>query len=147
MIDVLVCCNDRDRYPAVIDPADSHEWNVKPWFDLETVRRIADDSQEEAAEYGHGSVDTIHVLAGQVDGQDHAVVLNIRWMLMGGDRRQGAVEVCQPNGEGRYAIGGHGWGWYALDDDQRYVENPAQLGQPSTTSPRSNDGVSRPSST
>ncbi|MGC5411047.1 hypothetical protein ACPXCX_46270, partial [Streptomyces sp. DT225] len=68
MIDVLVCCNDRDRYPAVIDPADSHEWNVKPWFDLETVRRIADDSQEEAAEYGHGSVDTIHVLAGQVDG-------------------------------------------------------------------------------
>lgn len=126
MIEVLVSCNDRDRYPALVDPADNRDWVVKPWFDLETVQRIADDSQEEAAEHGHGSVDTIHVIAGQVDGKGHAVVLNICWMYLGGEKHQEAVEICQPNEDGRYAIGGHEWGWYALDE-QLFPVIPPQV--------------------
>ncbi|MGW3736644.1 hypothetical protein [Streptomyces sp. NPDC005148] len=42
MIDVLVSNDDRDRCPAAVDPDERHqEGYVKPWFDLETVRRIA----------------------------------------------------------------------------------------------------------
>ncbi|MCX4550577.1 MULTISPECIES: hypothetical protein [unclassified Streptomyces] len=116
MIEVLVSCNGIDRYPALIDPGDQREGHVKPWFDLETVQRIADDTQAGAARFGHGSLDTIHVLTGQVDSAEHAVVLNVCWMYLGGEKRQEAVEVCQPNEVGRYAIGGFEWCWYALDE-------------------------------
>ncbi|MFD4315018.1 hypothetical protein [Streptomyces sp. NPDC058548] len=124
MIEVLVSCNDRDRYPALVDPADHQDGVVRPWFDLETVQRIADDSQAEAARVGHGSVDTIHVLAGDVGGTPHVVVLNICWMYLGGDKHQEAVEICQPNEDGRYAIGGHEWGWYVLDGQLNPVIPP-----------------------
>jgi hypothetical protein len=119
MIEVLVSCNDRHRYPAWIDPDDQRDGYVKPWFDLETVRRIADDTQAEAARFGHGSVDTIHVIAGQVSGTERVVVLNVCWMYLAlnGDRCQQAAEIVQPNADGRYAIGGFEWCWYALSDD------------------------------
>jgi hypothetical protein len=45
------------------------------------------------------------------------VVLAISWMWIGGDKRNQAVEVLHPNADGRYAVGGHDWCWYALDDD------------------------------
>ncbi|MEV5930951.1 hypothetical protein ACPCSG_23675 [Streptomyces cellulosae] len=117
MIDVMVCANDRDRFPAKVDPADQRDGFVKPWFDLDTVRRIAADSQEDAAEHGHGSVDTVHVLDGTVSGRAHAVVLVVSWMYLGGERSERATQILQPNAVGRYAVGGHDWGWYALDDD------------------------------
>ncbi|WP_030236839.1 hypothetical protein [Streptomyces sp. NRRL S-350] len=115
MIQTLVCCNDRDRYPAMVDPADQRDGYVKPWFDLETVREIAAASQEEAARYGHGSVDTVHVLDGDVSGTAHAVVLVVCWMYLGGERAEEAAEILRPNADGRYAVGGHEWCWYATD--------------------------------
>ncbi|MEV5677033.1 hypothetical protein [Streptomyces sp. NPDC052179] len=115
MIEVLVTCNGRDRYPAWIDPDDQQEGHVRPWFDLDTVRRIADDAGEEVEKYGHGSVDTVHVLEGDVCGEKHAVVLVIVWMYLGGERHQEAVRIVEPNSESRYDIGGHDWQWYALD--------------------------------
>ncbi|MFJ3274045.1 hypothetical protein [Streptomyces sp. NPDC086776] len=117
MIEVIVCCNDRDRYPAWIDPDDQRDGFVKPWFDLDTVRRIADDTQAEAARLGHGSADTVHVVDGTVDGDSHAVVLSICWMYLGGERHQEAAEIAQPNDDGRYAIGGHEWCWYVVAAD------------------------------
>jgi hypothetical protein len=118
MIEVLVSCNDRHRYPAWIDPDDQHDGFVKPWFDLETVQRIAADTQAEAARHGHGSVDTVHVYAGDVDGRPRAVVLVICWMYLAlnADRIEQGTEVLQPNSDGRYAVGGFDWCWYALDD-------------------------------
>jgi hypothetical protein len=90
---------------------------VRPWFDLDTVRRIAADTQEEAARYGHGSIDTVHVLDGTVGHTAHAVVLVVSWMYLGSERHEQATEILQPNEVGRYAVGGHDWCWYALDDD------------------------------
>lgn len=117
MVQTLVCANDRDRYPALVDPADQRDGYVKPWFDLGTVRQIAADTQADAARYGHGSIDTVHVIDGTVSGTRHAVVLVIAWMDLGGDSHEKAVQVLQPNDDDRYAIGGHDWCWYALDGD------------------------------
>ncbi|MEU5497945.1 hypothetical protein [Streptomyces griseofuscus] len=117
MVEVLVCANDRDHYPALIDPADQRDGYVRPWLDLRTVRRIAADTQRDAARYGHGSIDTVHVLSGRVNRTRHAVVIVTCWMHLAGERREQAVEVLHPNADGRYAIGGHEWGWYALDRD------------------------------
>ncbi|MEU5476838.1 hypothetical protein [Streptomyces mirabilis] len=125
-VDVMVCANDRDRYPAKVDPADQRDGYVRPWFDLDTVRRIATDTQADAARYGHGSVDTVHVLEsgddsvkpdGPVDHTKYAVVLVICWMNLNGNKREQATEVLQPNKDGRYAIGGFEWCWYALSED------------------------------
>ncbi|MFD0209128.1 hypothetical protein ACFVH9_08320 [Streptomyces hirsutus] len=116
MVETLVCANDRDRYPAMVDPADQRDGYVKPWFDLHTVRRIAADTRTDARRYGHGSIDTVHVLDGTVDRAKHAVVMVVCWMWLGGDRREQAVEVLQPEA-GRYAVGGHDWQWYAVSDD------------------------------
>ncbi|MFJ3249104.1 hypothetical protein [Streptomyces sp. NPDC086782] len=115
-VEVLVCANDRDRYPALVDPDDQRDGYVRPWFDLHTVRRIAADTRRDAAKHGHGSIDTVHVLNGTVNRTRHAVVMVICWMYLGGERREQAVEVLQPNADGRYAVGGHDWCWYALTD-------------------------------
>lgn len=118
MIDVMVSCNDEQRYPARIDPDVQKDGYVKPWFDLATVRRIAVDTQADAARFGHGSVDTVHVMEGVVDGDSYAVVLSICWMYLDDDeRRECATEVAQPNDEGRYAVGGLDWCWYVLDEN------------------------------
>jgi hypothetical protein len=126
MVEVMVCANDRDRYPAKVDPTDQQDGYVKPWFDLDTVRRIAAQTQADAARHGHGSIDTVHVLqggnarvgnGGSVDGVKYAVVLVVCWMHLGGDKREQAVEIVQPSADGRYAIGGFEWCWYALSDD------------------------------
>ncbi|MER7477395.1 hypothetical protein ABTX60_07030 [Streptomyces sp. NPDC126510] len=117
MVDAMVCANERDRYPAKVDPADQRAGYVKPWFDLDTVRRIAADTQRDAKTFGHGSVDTVHVLDGVVDGKPHAVVLVVSWMYLGNEWNEKATEVLRPNAVGRYAVGGHDWCWYALDDD------------------------------
>ncbi|KQW13539.1 hypothetical protein [Streptomyces sp. Root369] len=126
MVDVTVCANDEDRYPAKVDPEDQKDGYVKPWFDLDTVRRLAALTQADAAAYGHGSIDTVHVLEGSDanQGRDgsmnvtrYAVVVVVSWMYLNGEKHERAVEVLQPNAEGRYAVGGHDWCWYALDDD------------------------------
>ncbi|MDX3069770.1 hypothetical protein PV518_47935, partial [Streptomyces sp. ND04-05B] len=117
MVETLVCNNDRDRYPALVDPTDQRDGYVKPWFDLGTVRQIAADTQADAARYGHGSIDTVHVIDGTVGNTRHAIVLVIAWMDLSGDHHEEATQVHQPSDDGRYAIGGHDWCWYALDDD------------------------------
>ncbi|WP_327345946.1 hypothetical protein [Streptomyces europaeiscabiei] len=125
MVEVMVCANERDHYPALVNPADQRDGYVRPWFDLDTVRRIATDTQADAAQYGHGSIDTVHVLDGTVERMRdgtiertaHAVVTVVCWMYLGGDRHEQAVEVLQPSVSGRYAVGGHDWCWYAISDD------------------------------
>ncbi|MFF5968234.1 hypothetical protein ACFY64_31825 [Streptomyces collinus] len=127
MVEVMVCANDSDRYTALVDPADQRDGYVKPWFDLDTVRRIAQQTQADAATYGHGSIDTVHVLEGQDAAQRHdgsleatryAVVVVVCWMYLDGEKREEAVQVLHPNEDGRYAVGGHDWCWYALDSQQ-----------------------------
>ncbi|MFE3033029.1 hypothetical protein ACFXKY_15465 [Streptomyces canus] len=118
MVEVVVSANETDRYPALVDPADqTSDGYVRPWFDLGTVRQIAANTQADAALYGHGSIDTVHVIDGTVSGTRHAVVLVIAWMYLDGDRLEKATQVLQPNDDDRYAIGGHAWCWYVLDDD------------------------------
>ncbi|MGW4007935.1 hypothetical protein [Streptomyces sp. NPDC004763] len=117
MVEVMVSANEHDRYPALVDPDDQHDGYVRPWFDLDTVRRIAADTQAAAERYGHGAADTVHVLDGSVDGTAHAVVLLVTWMDLGTDCHEQATEILQPNADGRYAVGGHDWCWFALDDD------------------------------
>jgi hypothetical protein len=113
-------------YDTYVDLADHWNGYARPLFPLDTVRRIAADTQAEAARHGHGSVDTVHVLEGggncaghddSADRAEYAVVLVICWMHLDGDKREQATEVLQPNEDGRYAIGGFEWWWYALSDD------------------------------
>ncbi|WTW95420.1 hypothetical protein OG216_19455 [Streptomycetaceae bacterium NBC_01309] len=121
MINVLVTRNGTDHYPAVIDPGRIVDGFVLPYFNLETVRRIADDTQAEAARVGHGSTaGTAHVTVGQVDGEEQAIVQTICWIFLAGGRHDAAVEVVRPNAEGLYAIGGFDWCWYVVDE----VMNP-----------------------
>ncbi|MET7527237.1 hypothetical protein [Streptomyces sp900116325] len=104
----------RPRRTERNDLDDQRDGFVRPWSALDTVRRIATDTQAEAARLGHGSADTVD---GTVDGDDQAVVLSISWMYLGGERHHDAAEIVQPNDDGRYAIGGHEWCWYALSAD------------------------------
>ncbi|MDQ1018890.1 hypothetical protein [Streptomyces afghaniensis] len=116
MVEVLVCANERDHYPAHVDPTDQRDGYVRPWFDLPTVRIIAAETQAEAARYGHGFVNTVHVLDGTVDDRAEAVVLEVGWIYLGATNREKSVQVLWPNEDGRYAVGGHfDWCWYALD--------------------------------
>lgn len=118
MIEILVSNNDRDRYPAMVDPDERHEEGyVKPYFDLETVQRIAEQTQADAEKFGHGSIDTVHVIdGGTYDGEPRALVVVITWMDIPEKGVQDATEFVAPNEDGRYAIGGFPWCWYALDD-------------------------------
>lgn len=130
MIETLVSNNDRNRYPAQVDPAECNdEGYVKPYFDLETVRRIADDTQAAASAFGHGSIDTVHVIdGGTEDGQPRTLVVAVSWMRIpdkGMEATHGlasgiedAVEFIEPDEEsGLYPVGGLPWCWYALDDE------------------------------
>ncbi|MEU2462099.1 hypothetical protein ABZ604_31520 [Streptomyces sp. NPDC012473] len=119
MTETLVSNNDRDHYPALINPAEANaEGYVKPWFELETVRRIAEQTQADAAEFGYGSIDTVHVIDGGTErGEPRALVAVVTWMYMPGKNVEEATEILAPHPEtGRYAIGGLPWCWYALDD-------------------------------
>ncbi|MEU6928976.1 hypothetical protein AB0A05_07410 [Streptomyces sp. NPDC046374] len=123
MIEVLVSNNDRDHYPALIDPADQRDGYVKPWFDLETAQRIAEQTQADAERFGHGSIDTVHVFpGGKLDGHPVGLVVVVTWMDIPEKGAQEATEICErsePDDEDeapRYSIGGHDWCWYALDD-------------------------------
>ncbi|MGP3950830.1 hypothetical protein [Streptomyces sp. 7N604] len=60
MLELLVSNNDKDAYPAFVDPGERHaEGYVKPYFTLETVRRIAENTQAAVAEFGYGAIDTV----------------------------------------------------------------------------------------
>ncbi|MDH6189153.1 hypothetical protein M2168_002185 [Streptomyces sp. CZ24] len=131
MIEVLVSCNDTHRYPALIDPDERRDGFVKPWFDLETVRRIAADTKVHAAKYGRDSVDTVHVLVRDDDeGVSHVDVLAICWMNLHDLDVADAVEIVKPNAEGRYAIGGFDWCWYQLDEQLNPVIPPQVKREP-----------------
>ncbi|MEU4266208.1 hypothetical protein ACYCCF_30160 [Streptomyces argenteolus] len=118
-IEVLVSNNDRDRYPAVVHPDEANaEGFVKPWFDLETVRRIAEKTQADAVRFSYGTVDTVHVIDGGIEqGEPRALVVVVTWTRIPEKGVDGATEFVAPDqGTGRYAIGGLPWCWYALDD-------------------------------
>ncbi|MFF4248968.1 hypothetical protein ACFYY2_31505 [Streptomyces sp. NPDC001822] len=120
MIETLVSNNDRDRYPAHVDPAEvNEEGYVLPWFDLETVRRIAEGTQDDAADFSYGSIDTVHVIDGGYErGETRALVVIVTWMYMPEKSAEEATEILAPHREtGLYAVGGLPWCWYALDDD------------------------------
>ncbi|MFC7791381.1 hypothetical protein [Streptomyces cinereoruber] len=118
MIEVMVSCNGRNQYPALIDPTDHRDGFVKPWFDLETVQRIAEDTQTDPGTFGNGFTDTVHVIPCPVEDQDRPLVLIVRWMYLDGEKHQEAVENVERNADGRYAVGEFGWCWYMLDEDQ-----------------------------
>ncbi|MEE1775615.1 hypothetical protein PUR25_06040 [Streptomyces sp. JV181] len=119
-MEVLVSNNDRDRYPALIRPDEANaEGFVKPWFDLETVRRIADRTQADAVRSGYDTTDTVHVVDGGTEqGEPRALVVVLTWVRIPEKGVDGATEILVPDPEtGRYAIGGLPWCWYALDDE------------------------------
>ncbi|WP_324787144.1 hypothetical protein [Streptomyces sp. H51] len=81
---VSVCIDDTlGPYEAKVDR--TQRWNgfLVPRFDLDTVRKIAERTQEAAEEYGHDSIDTIHVIdGGTVRGEPRAVVVHAQWQWM-----------------------------------------------------------------
>lgn len=119
MIQALVSNNEHDFYPALINPAECNEEGyVRPYFDLATVRRIEENTRAAAAQYGHGSVDTVHVVdGGSEDGTPRALVVVISWMDLP-DKDADPVQFVEPDEEsGLYPVGGLAWCWYALDEE------------------------------
>lgn len=119
MIEVTVSNNDRDHYRAMVNPGEvSEDGYVAPWFDLETVRLIAQRTQEDALDCGHGSIDTVHVVDGGTEqGKPRVLVVVITWMDIQSKGVGEATQIVEPDEEGRYPIGGFPWCWYAVDAD------------------------------
>ncbi|MGW2700862.1 hypothetical protein [Streptomyces sp. NPDC001340] len=120
LIETRVCIDDTfGPFDAKLDP--TNRWNgwLSPYFTLDTVRELAARTQQMADEYGHDSVDTIHVFPvlhvvdGGTDreGEPRAVVVHIRWQYLD-DGAESAATIVQPNDEGLYGIGGWEWTWH-----------------------------------
>ncbi|MFI9026330.1 hypothetical protein [Streptomyces sp. NPDC053560] len=144
MLEVTVCANDRDRYPAWVDPDETHEegW-VKPYFTLETAQRIAEQTQADVAEHGHGAHDSVHVFDGGTEnGQPRAVVTVICWMNIAKHGTAAATDIVLPRrlvdehpdadpgdpGTPVWPIGGFDWCWYAIGPDGIHPQIPFQPG-------------------
>ncbi|MDX2849257.1 hypothetical protein PV342_12460 [Streptomyces sp. PA03-3a] len=107
-----VCIDDSlGPFDAVLDPA--NRWNgfLKPYFTLDTARRVAAQTQQAADERGHDSVDCIYVLDGGTRaGEPRAVVVHVSWQWH--DEENTGASIIEPNAEGLYSIGGGAWGWH-----------------------------------
>ena len=111
MIDTFVSLDGPTPiYPARLDPAKGWNW-VSPTFTLDTVRRIAIDTQAWAAKCGHDYADTLHV----IDGGTQAVVLRVDWRYPA-DGGGVATTVIEPGDDGRYSIANGEWSWYHVED-------------------------------
>ncbi|MFI5799099.1 hypothetical protein [Streptomyces sp. NPDC051677] len=113
MIDTWVWIDDTfGPFEAKFDPANRWNNSLRPYFTLDTVRKIAARTQEMTDECGYGSNDTVHVIDGGTDrGEPRVVVLLIRWPYLE-DAPASATSIIQPNDEGLYGIGGGEWTWY-----------------------------------
>lgn len=120
-IDTRVCIDDTlGPYEAKIDPTNRWKGLVCPRFTLDTVRKIAARTQEQAAKDNYESVETIHVIDGGTDaeGNPRAVVLHVRWAYVEDEEEaQYATLAMQPDDEGLYSIGGDEWNWYEAAPD------------------------------
>ncbi|WP_432001603.1 hypothetical protein [Streptomyces sioyaensis] len=140
---VLVCNNDKDKYPAYVDADERHDegW-VRPYFDLEAVRELAANTQAAATEFGHGSIDTVHVVDGGTEnGRPRVLVVVICWMDIEAKGVDGATTIVEPiryreddedgddpeeQGEPLYPVGGFPWCWYAIGPDGIHPQIPFQ---------------------
>lgn len=115
----MVSNNERHFYSARINLDDGQvDGFVKPWFDLDTVRDIAENTQDDAERHGHGSIDTVHVIDGGTEnGEPRALVVVITWMDIATQGVERATEIVEPDEHGLYAIGGFPWCWYVLDSE------------------------------
>lgn len=136
---VMVSNNDKDKYPAYVDP---REWDgdgwVKPYFDLDTVRKLAANTQSAAAEFGHGSIDTVHVVDGDANGNPPALVVVVTWMDVDSKGIDEATTIVEPirhpehdgqdddedDGERLWPVGGFRWRWYAIAPDGIHPQIP-----------------------
>ncbi|MFZ3595070.1 hypothetical protein [Streptomyces sp. BH104] len=137
---VTVCNNDKNRYPAYVDADERHgEGWVRPYFDVDTVRELAANTQAEAAQFGHGSIDTVHVIDGGTNGgYPRVVVAVICWMDIETKGIDGATAIVEPIrvrddedgddpdgiGEPLYPVGGFEWCWYAMSPDGIHPQIP-----------------------
>ncbi|QKW06954.1 hypothetical protein HUT18_11660 [Streptomyces sp. NA04227] len=142
---VMVSNNYTDKYPACVDADERHDegW-VRPYFDLDTVRELAANTQAAAAEFGHDAIDTVHVIDaidfidGEVDEDPWSLVVVISWMDIAVKGVDGATTIVTPRyhredggdydpeyqGEPLYAIGGFPWCWYAIGPDGIHPQIP-----------------------
>lgn len=115
LIDAWVHIDMLGPYEAKIDPTKRWKGSASPRFTLDTVRKIAAHTQEQAGEYNYNSVETIHVIDGGTDheGKPRAVVLHVRWCYIEDEEEaQYATLVMQPDDAGLYSVGGDDWNWY-----------------------------------
>ncbi|NGO66777.1 hypothetical protein [Streptomyces boncukensis] len=142
MQSAMVSNNDKDKYPAVVDPDEcDDEGYVKPYFDLHTVRELAANTQAAAEEFGHGSIDTVHVVDGDAQGDPPALVVVVTWMDIESKGVAEATTIVEPirhreddsqdndpedAGEWLWPVGGIAWRWYAFGPDGIHPQIPYQ---------------------
>ncbi|MER6632225.1 hypothetical protein ABT301_29095 [Streptomyces sp. NPDC000987] len=110
----------RVSLPSVIGPYDAHveladHWNgyARPLFTLDTVRKIATDTQVLAEECGYNDAITAHVIDGDHgrDGEHRAVVLIVKWLYWEDGGSKKVTDIVEPTTYGLYGIGGSSWCW------------------------------------
>lgn len=118
MIDTFVTVDEASAYPARLDPKDRRNGWVSPHFTLDTVRKLAADTQTDAEEYGHDCTDTVHVIDGGTDddGNPHAIVLKISWEHLDDEGARQVTQIIEPDSDGLYGIGGREWTWRVIGD-------------------------------
>lgn len=139
----VMVSNNGTKYPAFIDPdeRDDKEGYVKPYFDLDTVRELAANTQADVEEFGHGLIDTVHVIDGDEDGNPPALVVVVNWTDIEPKGVAQATTIVEPiryredddqdddpedAGEPLWPVGGFEWCWYAMAPDGIHPQIPYQ---------------------
>ncbi|WP_406178034.1 hypothetical protein [Streptomyces canus] len=128
MIATRVCIDGPATYPAFV--VKQYGRTVTPYFPLDTVRQLAADTQEFAAQHDPRSVETIHVLETAPDsaGERGTIVLHADWVIEDAEGPADAARIVAPDERGLYRIGpdwhwSFAWWWCACETDNVWHEH------------------------
>ncbi|MER6253653.1 hypothetical protein ABT224_20085 [Streptomyces sp. NPDC001584] len=98
-------------FPAYVNPAITWRRHACPFFDLETIRRIA------VATQASDSQDVIHILKGgrYPDGSPKPIVARVDWLYVESESLEAATDLIEPTEDGLYDLGNLEWTWHETD--------------------------------
>ncbi|MEU2453975.1 hypothetical protein ABZ605_28330 [Streptomyces sp. NPDC012765] len=116
-----VCLEGIDAtFPARV-PDWTYRGHALPLFDLETIRRIAEVTQEPLKKGDFNAANAIHVLDGgkNDDGSPRVIVARIDWPYVDTEGLDAATDLIEPTEDGLYDLGGLEWAWHVTADAPR----------------------------
>ncbi|MFJ2752721.1 hypothetical protein [Streptomyces sp. NPDC087297] len=116
-----VCLEGIDATFAAHVPDWTYRNHARPVFDLETIQRIAEITQEPLKRGDFNAANAIHVLDGgkNEDGSPRVIVARIDWFYVDTDGLEDSTDLIEPTEDGLYDLGGLEWAWHDLNDEPR----------------------------